>query len=161
MYSAIKVNGKKLYEYARNGENVDIPEREIEIYSIKMIKLYHDSLKFEVSCSKGTYIRTLCEDIAKKLDTIGTMEDLERIKVDKFVIENSKKINEITKNDVIPIEQIFKNTPKIQLSDDELNRFLNGIGMKSDIKIALIYNNNRFIGIAKNKNGKLIRDIIL
>lgn len=66
-YSAIKVNGKKAYEYARQGQAVELVAREIEIYSIKMIKLADKEITFEVSCSKGTYIRTLCEDIAEKL----------------------------------------------------------------------------------------------
>ena len=72
IYSAIKINGKKLYEYARNGEKVDIPPREIEIYKLNYIDFNESEqiLEFEVSCSKGTYIRTLCEDIAEKLGTV-------------------------------------------------------------------------------------------
>lgn len=70
MYSAIKINGKKLYEYARNGENVEVPPRNIEIYSINLLKIKDTEMEFEVSCSKGTYIRTLCEDIAKALGTV-------------------------------------------------------------------------------------------
>lgn len=73
IYSAIKINGKKLYEYARNGEKVEIPEREIEIYSIKLLQL-NEEIEFEVNCSKGTYIRTLCEDIAKALGTVRLYE---------------------------------------------------------------------------------------
>ena len=71
IYSAIKIKGKKLYEYARAGEKVEIPEREIEIYNINFIEKKLNNISFEVECSKGTYIRTLCEDIAKKLGTIG------------------------------------------------------------------------------------------
>lgn len=72
IYSAIKVNGKKLYEYARNGEVVEIPKREIEIYKLDFLSfdIENQILEFEVSCSKGTYIRTLCEDIAKNLKTV-------------------------------------------------------------------------------------------
>ncbi len=72
IYSAIKVNGKKLYEYARKGQKIDIKPRNIEIYNIKLIKIYKEEnqIEFEVSCSKGTYIRSLCEDIAKKLNTV-------------------------------------------------------------------------------------------
>lgn len=75
-YSAIKVQGKKLYEYARAGETVEIPKREIEIYNIKLLNFdkTNQIIKFEVSCSKGTYIRTLCEDIAQKLDTVRFYE---------------------------------------------------------------------------------------
>lgn len=70
MYSAIKINGKKLYEYARNGESVEVPPRNIEIYSIKLLEIEEKQIKFEVSCSKGTYIRTLCENIAETLGTV-------------------------------------------------------------------------------------------
>ena len=70
MYSAIKVNGKKLYEYARNGQTADIPEREIEVYAISLISFENNEIEFEVKVSKGTYIRTLCEDIAKALGTV-------------------------------------------------------------------------------------------
>lgn len=74
MYSAIKVNGKKLYEYARSGENVEIAPRGIEIYSIELLNFEDGQIEFEVSCSKGTYIRVLCEDIAKALGTVRLHE---------------------------------------------------------------------------------------
>ena len=88
IYSAIKVNGKKLYEYARSGENVEIKARKIEIYNINLIKIDSENKEiiFEVSCSKGTYIRSLCEDIAKELDTVGYMKELNRTKVGEFEI---------------------------------------------------------------------------
>ena len=83
IYSAIKLNGKKLYEYAREGKTVDIPEREIEIYDIKLrfINEKENIIGITVYSSKGTYIRTLCQDIATKLGTIGYMYSLNRIKV--------------------------------------------------------------------------------
>ena len=86
MYSAIKVNGKKLYEYARCGEIIEIQKREIEVYNIKLTNFDVNGLfiDFEVHCSKGTYIRSLCEDIAEKLNTVGYMEELQRIKVRKI-----------------------------------------------------------------------------
>ena len=88
MYSAIKVNGKKLYEYARKGQTIEIKPRQIEIYSInlKEIDVENNEIIFEVSCSKGTYIRSLCEDIAEKLNTVGYMKELNRTKVGEFAI---------------------------------------------------------------------------
>ena len=85
IYSAIKVNGKKLYEYARKGQQVEIPTRNIEIYSIELIKINkkEKTIEFIVKCSKGTYIRSLCEDIATKLGTIGYMKELKRLEVDR------------------------------------------------------------------------------
>ena len=97
IYSAIKVNGKKLYEYARKGQSVSIEPRNIEIYNIQLLDIDNNNnqLKFQVSCSKGTYIRSLCEDIAKRLGTVGYMLELERLRVGDFKIENSITIQEI------------------------------------------------------------------
>lgn len=83
IYSAIKIKGKKLYEYARQGKKVDIPPRQIEIYNIELqsINCEKDIVKIKVHSSKGTYIRTLCKDIAEALGTIGYMNDLRRLKV--------------------------------------------------------------------------------
>lgn len=83
IYSAIKINGKKLYEYARQGKKVDIPPRQIEIYNIELqsINCEKDIIKIKVHSSKGTYIRTLCKDIAEALGTIGYMNNLRRLKV--------------------------------------------------------------------------------
>jgi len=76
IYSAIKVKGKKLYEYARNGQEVEIPKRYITIYKVKLLEVdkQYKKIRFEVHCSKGTYIRTLCEDIAEKLGTVRIYE---------------------------------------------------------------------------------------
>lgn len=86
MYSAIKVNGKKLYEYARSGKKIEVKAREIEIYAIDLIEVSskNNEITFRVHCSKGTYIRSLCEDIAEKLNTVGFMKELTRIKVRRF-----------------------------------------------------------------------------
>ena len=83
IYSAIKINGKKLYQYAREGKNIEIPKREIEIYDIKLefIDTNEKIIGITVHSSKGTYIRSLCSDIAEKLDTIGYMYSLNRLKV--------------------------------------------------------------------------------
>lgn len=86
IYSAIKVDGKKLYEYARSDKKVEIPVRDIEIYNIKLLNTIPSDnvFVFEVECSKGTYIRSLCEDIAEKLGTVGYMKELERVVVRRF-----------------------------------------------------------------------------
>lgn len=85
-YSAIKVNGKKLYEYAREGKEIEIPERRIKIYNIKLLNfdVQNQIIKFEVKCSKGTYIRTLCEDIAEKLETVRIYEIFNKNKSRQF-----------------------------------------------------------------------------
>ena len=174
MYSAIKVNGKKLYEYAREGKKVEIPEREIEIYSIKLknINLEEKEIEFEVNCSKGTYIRVLCEDIANKLDTVGYMSNLERIKVDDFDIRDSVTLEDLEKNkdnkmflerSLINMETIFKDLPQISLNNRKKELFLNGVMLSIENKEGLynIYNNNVYLGTGTIKNNLLKRDVII
>ena len=175
MYSAIKVNGKKLYEYARKGEKVNLSPRKIKIYNIKLIELNKESdeIFFEVSCSKGTYIRSLCEDIAKKLNTVGYMKELRRIQVGNFYIENATEIEDFKKNIdnkeyldkyFISIEKLFDKAREITLKRKELKLFLNGVKLKFKLEngIYRIYNEiGDFIGIGTIENNNLKRDIIL
>lgn len=170
IYSAIKVKGKKLYEYARKGESVEIPKREIEIYDMELrgINKIENEIEFKVKCSKGTYIRSLCSDLAKKLGTIGYMKDLKRLKVGEFSIENSITINEkTTKEDIekkiITIEKLFENKEKIELDTKKLILFLNGVKLNNNNKdeVYRIYSSNKFIGLGTIKNNILKRDIII
>lgn len=168
MYSAIKVNGKKLYEYARRGEHVEIQPRTIEIYNIELIRtdLQNKTIEFRVYCSKGTYIRTLCENIAERLHTIGYMKELNRIKVGEFKIEDSIRIEELEKNihnNFITIEEYFDKSKSIELDNKRLQLFLNGVQLtwKLEDGVYKIYSDSQFIGIGTIKNSLLKRDIIL
>lgn len=175
IYSAIKINGKKLYEYARSGKSVEIPEREIEIYELNLLNINEEqkTLQFEIYCSKGTYIRSVCESIAEKLDTVGYMLELQRTMVGDFCIENSISINDLQQNanneeflqkNIITIENFFAHKSKIILNDKKLNLFLNGVNLTVAVEdgIVRVYNeNNVFIGIATVNNGKIKRDIIV
>lgn len=168
MYSAIKVNGKKLYEYARRGEHVEIQPRTIEIYNIELIRtdLQNKTIEFRVYCSKGTYIRTLCENIAERLNTIGYMKELNRIKVGEFKIEDSIRIEELEKNihnNFITIEEYFDKSKSIELDNKRLQLFLNGVQLtwKLEDGVYKIYSDSQFIGIGTIKNSLLKRDIIL
>lgn len=175
MYSAIKVKGKKLYEYAREGKKVEVQPRIIEIYDIKLDK-YNElekEITFTVSCSKGTYIRTMCEDIAEKLGTIGSMKDLERLQVGRFKLEDAITIQQLKDNkdnkeflnkNIITFEDIFKDKPKIIMEDKKLELFLNGVKIEKELEnnIYMIYDNrNNFIGTGTIKNNLLKRDVIL
>ncbi|MBP3597169.1 MAG: tRNA pseudouridine(55) synthase TruB [Clostridia bacterium] len=166
MYSAIKINGKKLYEYARNGEKVERPEREIKIYEINFIEKKENLVKFEVSCSKGTYIRVLCEDIAEKLGTVGYMSALERTLVNDFQVENAISLEELQENidKIISIEEYFSQTPKINLTEKKVELLLNGVKLTYNLEDGFyrIYNTqNEFLGIAKAQNQLLKRELIL
>ena len=174
IYSAIKVKGKKLYEYARNNIEVDIPKRNIEIYSIKLIDFCKKdkTIVFEVECSKGTYIRSLCEDIAEKLGTIGYMKELRRTRVGEFNIneavtiddiENNKDNENWIKNKVISLEKLLKENGCINLDKELVQKFFNGVKLKYNGPdgIYKIYFNNEFLGTGVVKEKSLKRDIIV
>ncbi len=169
IYSAIKVKGKKLYEYARKGQEVEIKPRNIMIYNIHLLKINKEEkeILFEVSCSKGTYIRSLCEDIAKKMGTIGYMKELQRTKVGIFTIEQSISVEILDEKTIaekmISIEELFKNLKSIQLSEKKLQLFLNGVKLSFNLEdgIYKIYSDKLFIGIGIVKDKFLKRDIVL
>lgn len=171
MYSAIKIKGKKLYEYAKQGKEIKREPRSIEIYEILLKKVNKEKKEiiFEVHCSKGTYIRVLCEDIAKKIGTIGYMEELERTEVTPFTIKQALTLQQIEqqkeniKKYLISIEKIFEQKRKIQLDEKKQILFLNGtqLTFPLDNDIYRIYSKEKFIGIGKIENHLLKRDIIL
>ena len=175
IYSAIKVNGKKLYEYARKGQEVELKPRQIEIYNINLIKysIEEKQIEFEVFCGKGTYIRSLCEDIAIKFEKVGYMKDLKRILVGDFKIEDSITIDELEKNinntdfinnKIVSIEKLFSENNSIKLDNKKIKHFLNGVKITQnyDDNIYKIYNeNNEFLGIGSLKDKLLKRDIII
>ena len=173
MYSAIKINGKKLYEYARKNEKIELDPRHIEIYKMDLIDIIKDTIIFKVQCSKGTYIRSLCEDIAKRLNTVGYMQDLERSRVGKFDIKDSITIEELEQNiedsefinqHFITIENYFKDKESIKLDEKRLSLFLNGVKLTHNLTDDMykIYDeNNKFVGIGSVKNNLLKREIIV
>lgn len=168
IYSAIKVGGKKLYEYAREGKSVDIKPREIEISEVAL-ENYNDKneIVFKVTCSKGTYIRTLCEDIAKRLDTVGYMKELQRTKVNEFDIKDAITLEDLDnvniEDKIISIEKLFINNEKIDLNNRKLELFINGVQLTHDLNdgVYRIYNNNNFIGLGIVKDKLLKRDIVI
>lgn len=171
MYSAIKINGKKLYQYARERKSIEVQPRNIEIYNIKILEIDKENkqIKFEVHCSKGTYIRSLCNDISKKIGTIGHMIELQRVQVGEFNISNSVSLEQIQNNPtelekhLITIEDIFKDKEIINLDNKKLQLFLNGVQLNFNKEegVYKIYNANKFIGIGCVKDNKLKRDIVL
>lgn len=175
MYSAIKVNGKKLYEYARSGKKIEVKPREIEIFDIDLISVSKETkeIMYKVWCSKGTYIRTLCENIAEKLGTVGYMKELNRIRVGNFRIEQSVKISNIIsnnsinksviENNFISIERFFEKKESVILNDSDLFKFLNGVevDINTNDGIYKVYNKENFIGIGIIQNNRIKRDIII
>lgn len=166
-YSAIKVNGRKLYEYARKGQEVEIKPREVEIYNIEITNIQKEKkqIEFKVSCSKGTYIRTLCEDIAEKMRTVGYMKELKRTKVGDFNIEQAITLGQLQEKEnikIITIEEMFKDKEEIILEDSKIILLLNGVKMNMEKPngIYRIYNKqNKFIGLGIVQNKILKIDI--
>ena len=149
IYSAVKVNGKKLYEYARNNEEVVLPKREVEI---KDVILLNDAkyekgktiFKFKCTVSKGTYIRALINDIATRLNTVGIMTDLRRTKQGKFSIQDCINIDSVELDSLIGIIDIL-DCKKVELTNDIEKKVLNGNKLKN------IYNVNEVLFVNKNK----------
>ena len=159
MYSAIKVNGKKLYELAREGKEIERQERKIEINSLEIIKLIEENKKiaeieFKVNCSIGTYIRTLCEDIAEKLGTCGYMKELRRTRVGRFTLNDKDKF--------ITLEEIMEDKESYSLDDEKLKKIINGVKISTNLKDGFVklYHNQKFIGLGEVENNKLKRKII-
>ncbi len=138
MYSAIQVDGQRLYDLARKGIEIERAAREIEIYKNTLIERVNDTdFLIDVSCSKGTYIRTLCEDIGKALCVPATMYSLERVECGDFSKQNAIKIGEIEalyqagkqeeiEKLLLPIEPLFSHLPKVTLSEFYTRLCLNG-----------------------------------
>ena len=142
-YSAVKINGKKLYEYARNNEDIELPKREIEVKKIELINYTDDIIQFKTTVSKGTYIRSLIEDICEKLNTVGTMNNLQRTKQGYFNIEDSYYLEDIKNNNykLVDIEKIL-NYKTYDLSKKEYEKVINGCKMNfniNDEKVFLKY----------------------
>lgn len=171
IYSAIRVDGKRAYSYAREGQTVELKPRIIEIYSIDNIKvnLLKKEVEFDVSCSKGTYIRSLVNDIGKKIGSGAIMTELERIQTGNFKIENSIKLYDFLKLDyedmldrIVSIEEYYKEAKKVNMSKDEFIKFINGV--KFDINtqetIVRVYFNNKFKGLGIVENNIMKRYIV-
>ena len=149
IYSAVKINGKKLYEYARENIDIKLPSREVSIYDIELIDkpVYQDNhtkITFKVKVSKGTYIRSLIRDIAKKLNTVAIMTNLRRIKQGKFNEYDAVKLDSLTTDNIIPIKDAL-DIKYVELTDEITKKVVNGA------KINNIYNEDKILFIKDNK----------
>ena len=134
MYSALKVNGKRLYELARAGKEVERKGRPVEIHSIEILSVSLPEITFRVACSKGTYIRTLCHDIGQKLGCGGTMKSLKRTRVGIFTIDGALKLSQLAElaaqgrleEKVIPVEAMFTELPALTVKDAFARLIKNG-----------------------------------
>ena len=140
MFSAIKKDGKKLYELARQGISIEREKRKITIHSIKIndIDMEKETVSFDVECSKGTYIRTLCDDIGMKLGCGGYMNKLTRIKSGRFSLDDAYTTEQLEKifkenkfSDIlIPVDKVFDSYPKIVVNERQKNFLINGVRVR-------------------------------
>lgn len=168
MYSAIKQNGKKLYELAREGIEVERPSRRVTINSIDIVEIEAERIVFEVSCSKGTYIRTLCDDIGKKLGTGAYMSALRRIKTGCFSIDEAYTVKELTalaesgelEGRLKSVDALFSDYGEIHLNEKQTKSIKNGVRMswrgKQEGELLRLYDDSsKFICISQIEEGKL------
>lgn len=133
-YSAIKINGKRLYEYARNNEKIELPKRKVIIKDISDINVLGKEITFTCVVSKGTYIRSLVRDIGASLGTYGTMSALNRIKQGNFDIKKAYTLNDIENGEykLLTLEDILSDIPKIYMDDTKYKSVFNGAKQEED-----------------------------
>ena len=153
IYSAVKVNGKKLYEYAREGIPVELPKREIDIKSIELLDYKDNEITFKTTVSKGTYIRALINDICTKLNTVGTMSKLIRTKQGEFNLEDCYTLENIESNKfkLLSNEEVLKDLEIIDINEELFTLVNNGAVINKIFKndIACLRYNNKIIAIYK------------
>lgn len=162
IYSAIKVKGKKLYEYARKGENVEITPRDVNIHKLEIIKFNTEtqSLELLIECSKGTYIRSIANDIGNALGCYGHLSRLIRIKAGSFKIENSIELPQLQTTEQIERSLIYPTEylsyPKYELNNQEKKNVSHGMGIEINRTdgMILLTEKGRIIAIAQIENQK-------
>lgn len=128
MYSAIKVDGKKLYELARAGKEIEREKRPVEIFDFKITSAFiNNTVDFSIDVSKGTYIRSIAVDLAESLNTYGALKELRRTKIGPYRIEQAKPLHDIIESDMITLEAYFIHHPKIVLNDYMIKLVKNGV----------------------------------
>ena len=148
-YSAVHVNGKRLYEYARNNEEVILPKREIEIKEIELLSNTNDEIKFRCIVSKGTYIRSLINDICELLNTCGCMKELTRTKQGKFKIEDSFTLEDVKDNNykLLNIEDVLE-VKVINVNDILYKKIINGNVIEDSLSGYVLYKfNNNYLAL--------------
>jgi len=158
-YFAVKINGKKLYEYARENKEVKLPSREVEVFSLELLDFQDNKITFKTKVSKGTYIRSLISDICSSLNTIGTMSELTRTKQGNFFIENACTLEDIENNhyQLLKAEDVF-DYPKIEVTNDMRKKIQNGGILEDTFNIkdkVLFMDQNNCLAIYEKKDSYL------
>ena len=160
IYSATKVNGKKLYEYARNNKEIDLPKKEVTIKKIELLDYSNNTITFKALVSKGCYIRSLINEIGNDLNTYAVMTKLERIKQGNINISDTNTLEDIENNNYVihSIEEVLE-YPIVEV-DEELEKLIsNGVRLNNSFNITdrvIFKSNNKLLGVYEVKDNKLI-----
>lgn len=175
MYSALKVNGQRLYSLARKGIEVERKPRKINIYNIEILGTELPNITFEVKCSKGTYIRSLCYDIGNKLACGGTMWNLQRTETGNFNISSAVELKDLNKDNIlnylIPMDKALAAYPEVHVSDKYKKPILNGVSLRDNSLISNLEKDKLYrvyigdkdfigIGMKKDQGFKMIKLLI-
>lgn len=154
MYSALKVNGKALYKYAREGKEIERKKREITIYELKLLSYENNEITFISKVSKGTYIRTLGEDIAEKLGTVGHLTKLTRLSIGPYSLEQAKKAKDVSESDLIPTLKMLSFMKSFEVEGELLKKASNGMHFRLPIedKLVLLKNKDEAIAIYQRES---------
>jgi len=133
IFSALKVDGQPMYKYARKGIDIERKPREITIYKLDLVSYEKDEITFIAKVSKGTYIRTLGEDIAEKLGTVGHLTKLTRLEVGPYSLKDAKRSSEVTEKDLLPISKMLSHLKTFECDDELAKKALNGMHFRLPI----------------------------
>lgn len=172
MYSALKVNGKRLYELARKGQEVERKARRVSLYDVRVLHMSLPRVRMSVTCSRGTYIRTLCHDVGESLGCGGCMEELVRTRAGRFSIESAHRLEEIERffaeekaeELVMPVDALFCEAPKVRVKEEWEMQARNGNALPEnavdvpksfpdDARVRLYDGAERFIALYRWREG--------
>ena len=157
-FSAIKINGRKAYDLARKNLEFAMPSRRVKIFNIETVALEKNSAVIEISCGKGTYIRSLAVDIGERLNLPATLKNLFRLRVGDFDLKDSVTLDELTAENILPIENCLNHLPRFELKENRIRAFLNGLPTTiaaPDVKALRICAGGKFLGVGRIENGEL------
>ena len=157
-FSAIKIHGRKAYDLARKNLDFDMPRRLVTISDIKLLALEKNSATIEISCGKGTYIRSLAIDIGERLKIPAMLKNLLRLRVGDFDLKNSVILDQLTAENILPIETCLNHLPRFELNENRIRAFLNGLPTTihaPNQNSLRIFAGNKFLGVGRIERGEL------
>ncbi|MBP5444567.1 MAG: tRNA pseudouridine(55) synthase TruB [Acholeplasmatales bacterium] len=166
MYSSIKINGKKLYQYAVKDIEIERSARLINIYSIKRTSdILNNEFSFTVNSSKGLYVRTLCSDIAERLNELGTMKSLKRVRLGDYSIDEAIDLDLVDESNIIPLERVIERFPSVEVKDYLVPLIKNGIildNRQTNTKeVFRVINNNKTLALYKPVEDNKYKPVII